>query len=56
MTVGLLVTAISWPEPDENGDTLLPSRTLLQVQALINHLVNYIEVQLARCGENDADR
>ena len=51
MTVGLLITAISWPDPNEAGDTVLPSRTLLQVQALISHLVNYIEIQLARCGE-----
>jgi len=51
MSIGFLATAISWPEPNENGDTLLPARTFLQVQALINYLTNYIETQLTRCGE-----
>ena len=44
-----------WPEPRADGFTVLPPAVLRRTQALIGALINYIEVQLVRCKERDAD-
>jgi hypothetical protein len=53
ITIGLLARAISWPDPNDQGDTLLSARTLGQVQALLNYMTNYIETQFERCRGKD---
>lgn len=40
---------MTWPAPDPNGSTTLSTDKLRQVQALLNALVNYLQVQLERC-------
>ena len=52
--VVVIAESISWPEPNEAGETTLDKETLGSVRGLLSGLIGYIEVQLKRCKVKDA--
>jgi len=44
-----LASSITWPDPRDDGTTVLDTETLRNTRGLLHLLLSYLEVQLDRC-------